>query len=165
MNHRISFEALREMYEEEPVEAKEILMKDIAGYIREAENIEDVVEMLDCEDILRLMKQLNNRGARLSADELLDEVAPYHALKNVQEFIDAGASPDKLADKIFEEENLDIVFEQDAVGVLLKAGASPKNLFERCIPSIEGEFADVANDFIDMFAPYLPESYLARYRP
>lgn len=161
---RLSFDELYELFLSDPVEAQLYLRKDFAGYIREAKDINKLLEMLSIKEKLMLFDELNNNGARLNANKLLEEAEPYEALSNFYDFVDCGADLDKLTEKIFEDQDFELFFEGDIIDELLEKGADANKLFELCRPSIEhNEDIEEANEFVNRFCGYMPDKTIARF--
>lgn len=161
---RPSFTDVYTLFLSDPVAAKIILSKDIIGYIKEAEDINKLLEMLTLDEKIEFFKELNNAGAGLDINELLREVEPYTALRNFYDFVDNGADINKLAEKVLKDENIDIFFEGDIIDELLEDGMDAGRLFDLCHPAIEqNEDALEVNEFIERFRGYLPNEKLKQY--
>lgn len=129
-----------------------------------SEQANQLVQMMTLDQLVEHFQELKDAGANLDINQLLEEVEPFTALRNFYDFVDNGADINRLAERVFEDENFEVFFEDDVIDELLENGANPEKLFELCRPAIQNnEDDEEVNAFINHFRGYLPSNVLKQF--
>ena len=129
-----------------------------------SEQANQLAQMMTLDQQVEHYQELKGAGANLDINQLLEEVEPFTALHNFYDFVDNGVDINRLAERVFEDENFDVFFEDDVIDKLLEGGANPEKLFELCRPAIQNnEDDEEVNAFVNRFRGYLPNNKLKQF--